>query len=407
MGTMKRSVLVVLYGVIGATVLLFAQSNDRGGSVTSFSFEERLTAAEIDRAGEPLFEEFRRPDARFGVEIYEVRFMTRDADGSPIEALASLYLPSSREERTAPVLAFGSGTTGIANRCAPNLEVPEEIRWGWYRQNMQAYAGQGVIAIFPNYVGFDSDEIPQRYFSKAAEGHLMLDALRAVRTVYDRFPDRIRTSVVPGTGNVTSGYSQGGHAALAALDMGEEYASELRLDGGIGFGSTNSVEMLMKEAGYYSPYIVYTYLQIYGPESVDPASILQERWAETLEEDVMRMCVDEFQYYYPYEREPLYTEAFYDALYDDRLAEEFPRFKEILDENLSGLDGHGKPVLMIQGNQDIIVTNPAQREFVRRLRDAGSEVELIEMEGVRHRHTRPAGFARSVDFIYEVTGEER
>jgi hypothetical protein len=69
---------------------------------------------------------------------------------------------------------------------------------------------------------------------------------------------------------VTAGYSQGGHAALAALDMNEAYAPELRLDGAVGFGSTNSVEMLMKEAGYYSPYIVYTYLLIYGPELVDP-----------------------------------------------------------------------------------------------------------------------------------------
>jgi acetyl esterase/lipase len=62
---------------------------------------------------------------------------------------------------------------------------------------------------------------------------------------------------------------------------------------------------------------------------------------------------------------------------------------------------------MIQGNQDIIVTNPAQREYVERLRAVGSDVELIEMEGVRHRHTRPAGFARSVEFIYEVTAAPR
>ena len=110
------------------------------------------------------------------------------------------------------------------------------------------------------------------------------------------------------------------------------------------------------------------------------------------------MCVNEFQYFYPYEREPLYTEEFYAALYADRLDEAFPDFKALLDENVSGLDGHGKPVLMIQGNQDIIVTNAAQRRFVAQLREAGSEVELVEMEGVRHRHTRPAGFARSVEF---------
>jgi pimeloyl-ACP methyl ester carboxylesterase len=379
----------------------------QSGDIVSLTFEERLSAAEIDAAGVPLFEEFPRPDARYGVDVYEIRFMTRDADGTPIEALGSLHVPVSTSPRRAPVFAFGSGTTGIGNQCAPSLEVPEEIRWGWYRQNMHAYAGQGIITIFPDYVGFNNDEIPQRYFSKVAEGHVMLDALRAARNAFADYPREIRSAVRPGAGNVTAGYSQGGHAALAALDMNEAYAPELRLDGAVGFGSTNSVEMLMKEAGYYSPYIVYTYLLIYGPELVDPAAILQERWVATLEEDVMRMCVNEFQYCYPYEREPLYTERFYDALYGDRLTEEFPAFKEILDRNVTGLDGHGKPVLMIQGNQDIIVTNPAQREYVERLRAVGSDVELIEMEGVRHRHTRPAGFARSVEFIYEVTAAPR
>ncbi|HKK47941.1 MAG TPA: lipase family protein [Alkalispirochaeta sp.] len=385
-------------GVAIAAMSLGAQETT--GAITSFTFQERLSAVEIDRDGEPLFEEFPRPDAQYGVDIYEVVFVTRDADGSPIEALASLYLPVADERLDAPVLAFGSGTTGIGNQCAPSLEVPEEIRWGWYRQNMQAYAGQGIIAIFPDYVGFNNPDIPQRYFSKAAEGHLMLDALRAVRVAFDEYAEEIDTAVRPGAINVTSGYSQGGHAALAALDMNERYAPDVPVAGAIGFGSTNSVEMLMKEAGYYSPYIIYTYQQIYGSDLVDPSELLQERWVETLEEDVMRMCVNEFQYYYPYDREPLYTEAFYDALYSDTLSREFPTFKRILDENESGLDNHGKPVLMIQGNQDIIVTNPAQRAYVERLRASGSTVDLVEMEGVRHRHTRPAGFARSVEFIF-------
>ncbi|MFW5695069.1 MAG: alpha/beta hydrolase family protein [Alkalispirochaeta sp.] len=397
---MKIKVMLgtVVFAVALAPLSLMAQETT--GAVTSFTFQERLTAAEIDRAGEPLFEEFPRPDARYGVDIYEVTFVTRDADGTLLDALATLYLPVADDAEDVPVLAFGSGTTGIGDQCAPNGEVPEETRWGWYRQNMQAYAGQGIITIFPDYVGFNNPDIPQRYFSKAAEGHLMLDALRAVRVAYDEYADQIDTAVRPGDVNVTSGYSQGGHAALAALDMNDEYAPDLTVAGAIGFGSTNSVEMLMKEAGYYSPYIIYTYQQIYGTDQVDPAELLQDQWVETLEEDVMGMCVDEFQHYYPFEREPLYTEAFYDALYSDTLDQEFPTFKRILDENESGLDNHGKPVLMIQGNQDIIVTNDAQRAFVERLRESGSSVDLVEMEGVRHRHTRPAGFARSVEFIF-------
>ena len=387
----------VLIGVTGAEEIAPT------GSIVSIVFQESLTPREIDESSRPLFEDFARPDAVHPVDVFELRFLTRDADGSVVTALSTLYVPIIDGATSAPVLAFGSGTTGVGDHCAPNSEKPEEVRWGWYRQNMLAYGAQGIITVFPDYVGFNDPAIPQRYFSKAAEGHLMLDALRAVRRVFEERPDLIRGAVRPSESNVTAGYSQGGHAALAALDMNEYYAPELRLDGAIGFGSTNSVEKLMQEAAFYSASIIYTYQQIYGTAMVNPAHIFQPQWLATLEENVLAMCVQDFQAHYPFDGKPFYTEEFYNALHGGRLAEEFPRIKEILDENVSGLTGHGKPVLMVQGNQDIIVTNPAQREFADRLRASGSEVELIEMEGVRHRHTRPAGFARSVEFIFEVS----
>jgi len=215
---------------------------------------------------------------------------------------------------------------------------------------------------------------PERY-----EGYLMLDSIRAAKAVTTSVQTLLRTRALPATESFTAGYSQGGHAALAAADLLTEYAPEIELAGAIGFGSTNSVEMLFREAGYYPPHIVYTYMQLYGERVVEPETILQQRW-------LVR---------------GLYTERFYEALMDRRLDEEFPVFKRILDENESGLSGHGIPVLMIQGNQDLIVTNSAQREFADRLRATGVEVELLELEGVLHRQTRPAGFVQSVDFIRE------
>ena len=399
---MKR-IVISSFLLVVATVGVVGAQQPRSGDVASFEFLRQLSARDVDIEGEPLFEEFEHPDARYAVRVFELTFQTRDADGTPVEAFASLHVPVLSTRQELPVLAFGSGTTGIGDQCAPSLEQPEVIRWGWYRQNMNAYAGQGIVTIFPDYIGFNDPGIPQRYFSKAAEGHLMLDALRAVRTVFREYRNELDTEAVLSGRSVTAGYSQGGHAALAAADMNARYAPDVTLDGAIGFGSTNNVETLMREAGYYAPYILYSYEHIYGNDVVNPDNILQENWSDSLEEDVLRMCVHEFQYYYPYETAPLYTKRFQAALTNDRLDQEFPAIKAILDENVSGLDGHGKPVLMIQGNQDIIVSNQAQRAYVARLRASGSEVELVEMEGVRHRHTRPAGFSRSVDFVLAVT----
>ncbi|MCK4858920.1 MAG: hypothetical protein KAT58_13180, partial [candidate division Zixibacteria bacterium] len=233
-------------------------------------------------------------------------------------------------------------------------------------------------------------------------GHLMLDSLRAARAVVSSAESRRRSTVQPSTSNVTAGYSQGGHAALAAADMVTYYAPELQLDGAIGFGSTNSVETLMRTVAYYAPEIIYSYLQIYGEKRVKVEELLLPRWIPTLEEDVLRMCVNEFQYFYPFDGESLYTQRFHEALQERRVNKEFPDFASILDENETGLSGHGIPVLLVEGVQDIIITPPNQREYADQLRESGSAVDLVELDGVRHRHSRPAGFQVSVDFIRRV-----
>ncbi len=411
---MKRKMILPIYpgflvvAALIATLISFGPAvtethATEAGSIIEFVFEERVEPAEIAVVTVPLFEHFEHPEPQYTVDVFSLRFWSRDADGSPIEAYSTVYVPVVDTENDAPVFSFLSGTTGVGNQCAPSLEQPEIIRWGWYRQNMIAYAGQGIITVFPDYLGFNNDDVPQRYFSAAAEGHLMLDSLRAVRRLFEERAGEIPSAIRPGPGNVTAGYSQGGHAALAAADMNLEYAPEIQLSGAIGFGSTNNVETLMREAAYYTPYILLSYRSIYGADAIDYSRLIQPGWIPTLEEDVMRMCVDEFQLYFPFDGRDLYTPEFYDALHNNRLQRDFPRLKAILDENETGLSGHGKPVLMIQGNQDIIITNPEQRRYVERLRASGSDVEYVEMEGVRHRHTRPAGFARSVEFIRRVT----
>ena len=395
-----RRTLLAVFILTSAAAALPAQAP---GALISVVFEERVSAAGIGEQGVPLFEWFPAPEPRFAADVYRLRFWSRDFDGTPAQVEATLFVPVSALPLSAPVLAFGSGTTGLGDQCAPSLEQPEIRRWGYYRANMLAYASQGIIAIFPDYLGFNDPDRPQRYFSKHAEGHLMLDSLRAARTVVEDPARAARTRVRPSEHNITAGYSQGGHAALAAADLLADYAPELTLSGAIGFGSTNSVETLMREAAYYAPEIIYTYLRMYGEERVRLEHLLQEQWIPTLEEDVMRMCVDEFQYFYPFDGAPLYTTEFHAALQQRRLGVEFPEFAAILDENETGLSGHGVPVLLIQGVQDIIVTPPAQREYADRLRESGSRVDLLELDGARHRHTRPAGFLPSVAFIRKVT----
>jgi pimeloyl-ACP methyl ester carboxylesterase len=375
-----------------------AQSATRSaapGALLEWSFREQCSPARIDELARPLFEGFESPNLRFAVDAYSLSFRSTDHDGSGAVIHAGLFVPRYVEPESRPVLVFGSGTTGISDACAPSLEVPEVRRWGHYRANMLAYASAGFITIFPDYLGFNDPERPQRYFSRQAEGHVLLDAARAARAFFAEYPQKVR----PSGAVFTAGYSQGGHAAFAAADLQPSYAPEVRLRGVIGFAATTNVTTLLKEGAYYAPHVLYSYSSMYGRQQIEPADYLQERWARTLEIDANSMCVDEFQKLYPFDGRQLYRPEFYEALHGDRLGESYPALAAALFANRSGVSGHGLPALLVQGDADAIVTTASQTRFAEELRQAGSEVRLLVLKGIQHRYTRPAGFRASVEWM--------
>lgn len=383
--------------VVGVVLFPSCLGAQQPGSIVSIERVGRWSTNEIEAEGDRLFQWYGVPEARYPVDEYIVYYRTRDFDGTIAEVKSQMYVPVLHEREERPVLLFGSGTTGVADQCAPSLEQPDEVRWGYYRTNMASYAGQGIITIFPDYVGFNDPRRAQRYFSKLAEAHILLDGYRAVRNFFENYDG----AVAPANHAFTAGYSQGGHAALAAADIVRDYAPDVPLRGAIGFAATNDVATLLREAAYYAPYIFYSYRAMYGSE-IDPSRYLRERWAATLEQDIQEKCVKEMELYYPFDGRELYTQSFYDALHNGRLQEEYPALHARLQENLTGLTGHGIPALLVQGRHDIIITPSAQREYASRLCDTGVAVEYRIYEDARHRHTRPAGFRTSIDWMEHI-----
>ncbi len=360
------------------------------------------STGEIERQAAGFFETYPVPRMSYEAESWVLTFASEDFDGTPVAAKAQVFVPRVPGGGERPVLVFGSGTTGLSDACAPSLEQPEVRRLGWYTANMLSYAGQGFIVIFPDYIGFDDPARPQRYFSKAAEGHVMLDAARAALgfLATGAHPVRAAPHVF------AAGYSQGGHAAFAAADLRPSYAPEVPLAGIIGFGATTDVTALLREGPVYSPFLLYAWQQMYGTADVDPSRILVDRWASTLAADAERMCVDEFQVYYPADATRLYRTDFHQALNNNRLASIMPAFAARLEENKAGLSGHKLPALIVQGNADFVVTTASQDRFVAALRAAGSSVRYVAFDGVRHRSTRPSGFLLSVQWMVAISRGE-
>ena len=224
---------------------------------------------------------------------------------------------------------------------------------------------------------------------------MMLDAIRAGTAM---FPLE-GTDAVPSKAVFTAGYSQGGHAAMAAADLRPMYSPDLPLAGVVTYGSTNDVEALVREGPAYAPLIFYSYMDMYGRGAVKPGDYLQARWMPTFERDASTLPVDEFQAYYGFDHRTLYTPAFTASLYGGALARDYPELHRLLGDNHTGLSGHGIPALVIQGDADFIVTTATQTKFVLALRNLGSAVKYHVYPKVSHRYTRMAGFQASVDWM--------
>ncbi len=378
------------------------------GEILEVEFLTSYTPDEIREENSALFADAGLPQAEYTVDHYMVYFRSTDFDGSPARIRSQMFVPHFSDPTERPVFVFAAGTTGVSEKCAPIIEIPELNRWGSYRANMLAYGGAGIITIFPEYLGFGDPLTSQRYFNKVVEAHVLLDAARAVYAFFRNHGDTEGSNslVAPSEALFLGGYSQGGHAAHAAADLQPVYAPEISITGLIGFGQTNDIAMLMREMPYYSPYIIFSLSEVYGPDIINPADYLQPEWMGTFDADIQGLCVEEFQYHYPRDGSRLFTPDFYDALHYDlegyRMSRKFPEMARVLRENRAGFTGHGIPSLVIHGEKDIIVSISAQERFVQALRRGGSEVQFEILPGARHRDVRPFGFQLSVDWMEQA-----
>jgi acetyl esterase/lipase len=353
-----------------------------GGDVTGVSYIDRYW-----------------PVGTYPVDLYRITFETVDDFSEIVETQADLYIPYVEFEQAFPVLGHASGTTGIGNGCAPLDELTTGRRWGNYHGHSLAYAAEGHIVVFPNWLHFEDPERIHHYFVSSLQAQTLLDAMRAAYRFWDREQD-LETLAQPAQIAFMMGYSSGGHAIFAAKDRAQDYAPELPIAGVIGFGPVTNPELLLQEDPVFGPYLVYAYRDFYGEDVIDPADVYMAHLASEFEDDVLSLCVDEIFTYYSHSARRMYLPGFREVLYNDRLDSAFPEFAERLAENTAGLAGGAEiPVLILQGTADTVITPPSQRRFVDQLCALGNPVTLFEYEAVSHGQTRWTSFENALAWM--------
>lgn len=177
--------------------------------------------------------------AKCDVDVRYVLYMTRDPAGLPQTASTAVYVPSgARPECTGggtgklPVVVHAHGTDTARSYNMANIARDPATGAFVNAAGPEAslvlamYAAQGFIVIAPNYLGYDASSLQYHPYLNAE--NQALDVVDGMRAAYSHL--NAASANKPGTKLFVTGYSQGGHVAMALQrTLERDYATEFPL----------------------------------------------------------------------------------------------------------------------------------------------------------------------------------
>ncbi len=156
-------------------------------------------------------------------KAWTVLYQSTDQHGRPDWVTGTVIVPTAKwsGQGERPVVTYAEGTQGLAQSCAPSLQMAAgtEYDGGAIIESLK----KGYAVTVTDYQGYTNGAVPT-YAAGKAEGQAVLDVVRAGRQV-------------PGSGIGASapvivwGYSQGGQAAGWAAELQPSYAPDVKMVG--------------------------------------------------------------------------------------------------------------------------------------------------------------------------------
>jgi len=154
-----------------------------------------------------------------------VRYASRDRSGAPIAVTGTVLVPPvpwfGPGQR--PLIGYAAGTQGMGDQCAPSRQLAAGSEYeGAFISGLLT---RGYAVAMTDYQGLGTPGT-HTYMVREAQAHAVLDMVRAAQ----RLPG---TGLPSGGPVMLTGYSQGGGASAAAVELAPTYAPELRLEGAV------------------------------------------------------------------------------------------------------------------------------------------------------------------------------
>ena len=246
--------------LISAAALLAACGGSdpvNGSLIDTPSTLATLTKAQLDASGLIALS----GPAKCDVKLVSLNYVTPGAKGESSNASGVLLLPTGAGcTAAAPLVAYAKGTDVQKPRTLAN---PTDGETGLLAA---MYAGQGYAVVATDYLGFAKSNYSYHpYLHADSEATSVIDSIRAARNAVSSQGGSLNGKVM------LTGYSQGGHASMAAhREIEKNLSGEIKVVAGAHLAGPYNLSGSMKFpdaiAGYqfFVPYLVTAWQKIYG-----------------------------------------------------------------------------------------------------------------------------------------------
>lgn len=252
---MRQTLLLLFLGLfMSANATMIDESQGRLVSYKLFrSYDKKGVAQLWKEKGIPKF----IAPVKYGVDIYEIVYMAPWVDGTMIRASGLYFVPKGKSGEQFPMAVYHHGTQLRKSRENFDKSSQQGISFG--------LAADGYLGVMPDYYGIgegDKVHLYQHAWSEAMSTIYMLFAI-------DELNEQL--GVERNEQLFLTGYSQGGHATMAAHKYLQEFnhpkyqvTASAPLSGAYDMSGVQAEVMFQPYSQpFYLPYLLVSYAEAY------------------------------------------------------------------------------------------------------------------------------------------------
>ena len=252
----------------------------------SLSSSNLLAAVASVPAAQQVLELIAPP--KCGIDIYNLRYNTVDPKGTATTASAAMMIPTGNDpacQGPRPIVVYAHGTR--VERSLNQANITDE-------DNVEAllaavlFTAQGYVLVAPNYVGFDTSALSYNpYLNADQESKDTVDALTAARSA---LPTSFAPTVTDGGKLFVTGYSQGGHVAMATHRLLQQTGATITASAPMSgpyalaaFADAVFFGQVSRTTPLFFTYTTVGYQRAYGNIYTSPTDLFEARYATGIE----------------------------------------------------------------------------------------------------------------------------